>query len=148
MSTSVAGEVSGLDRYRSDYLAGGYRQDSIELVSIEVGGGWALGRYHVQQGFMPGDGQFHLTVPLAFVAFAQLAIVYAHTDKGYPEKKSEIFLREISLRCRKPVHETDIAIELYVDAKREVDNGTYYRGRIDVQHRAFTGVGAFLLPTQ
>jgi hypothetical protein len=149
MIQEVVLDEAAIAPFRSPYLNGGYREDEILPTEIRLGDGWAAGHYCVKQCFIPSDGQFHLTVPLAFVAFAQLAIVYAHVDQGYTEKKAEIFLRELHLRCMKPIHETeDVSIELRLTSRRTAPGGAYYRGDIDIQHDSFRGAGSFLLPTQ
>ena len=49
--------------YLSRYLMGGWREDELQLVAVEVERDRITGTVDVVRSFAAGDGQFHLTVP-------------------------------------------------------------------------------------
>jgi hypothetical protein len=133
----------------SEYLMGGYRDDELVIGEVSIGEDGIFARCSMQSYFIPSNGVFHLTVPLVFLAVAQLAIIYAHVDNGLKRKESEVFVHDISLKCREQVTKTSlIGIELTLKTKRELEKGIYYRGAISVENNAFVGEGAFLLPVK
>lgn len=133
--------------YLSPYLQGGYKQDSLVLNYVEVDAAGIRGSLDVRECFMPQTGEFHLTVPLAFIWVAQLGIIYGCVTNGLREKPGEIFLREINMTCKRPVTKMqDINVSLSVLRKMRTQGGMFYRGSIDIENKSFIGVSTFVLP--
>lgn len=133
--------------FLSAYLSGGYKEDELVYDSITVEEGSIAATCSIGRHFLPPSGVFHLTLPLAFIAVAQLSIIYAHIDNGLRRKESEIFVHDINLKCKHPVTRTrDIHVRLDVLAKRAMADGVFYVGGINVADEAFHGRGTFLLP--
>jgi hypothetical protein len=131
----------------STYLSTGYHQDRIALDEVFVKADGIAAKCSIPEYFVPADSLFHLTVPLAFVAVAQLAIVFAHLDNSLTQKVSEVFVHTIAMTCKRPVNKTEgIVVELVPTARRRLTQGVFYQGRIDVDQGSFVGKGTFLLP--
>ena len=136
-----------LQPFFSSYLQGGYKQDNLSLLSVEFAPPCIDGYIDVVQCFMPGDGKFHLTVPLAFICIAQLGIIYGCFDNKLSKKGSEIYLREIELKCKRPIGKMQgILFRLEVIGKKIVPDGIFYKGRIDIEDKSFVGFASFILP--
>jgi hypothetical protein len=126
---------------------GGWRQDEFALDAVDVEPGCIRGVIRPVKFFLPSDGMFHLTVPSAFIWVAQLGIIYGCWDQNLARKPGEIFIRDIHLRCRRPVTvTTGIEFVLPVVSKRPVSDGIFYRGSISVDRDAFVGEATFVLP--
>lgn len=133
--------------FLSPYLSGGYKEDELIYDRIAVEEGAIVATCSIGRHFLPPGGVFHLTLPLIFIAVAQLSIIYAHIDNGLLRKESEVFVHAINLKCKRPVVGTrDIHIRLEVLAKRVMAGGVFYVGNIDVAEKSFQGRGTFLLP--
>lgn len=133
--------------YLSPYLMGGWRDDKMVLQQVDVEPGRICGVVQVTDYFMPNDGVFHLTVPAVFIWFAQLAIIYGCWEQKLSKKPGEIYVREIQLKCKRPVTSTDgIEFVLTLSSKRRLPDGVYYSGNISVDRDAFVGSGKFVLP--
>lgn len=133
--------------YLSPYLMGGWRDDEMALQQVDVEPGCIRGVVQVTDYFMPGDGVFHLTVPSVFIWFAQLAIVYGCWEQKLSKKPGEIFVRDIQIKCKRPVTSTEgIEFVLTLSSKRRVAEGVFYAGNFSVDREAFVGSGKFLLP--
>lgn len=139
--------LSTLQPYMSQYLIGGWKKDNLELQAVDFTPGQIRGIFHVTNYFMPGDGVFHFTVPLAFIWIAQLAIIYACVEHDLKEKPGEVYLREIDIKCNTMINKTDgIEILLNFNSKRYLQNKVYYIGKINIDDAAFTGAGKFIFP--
>jgi hypothetical protein len=131
----------------SPYLIGGYRDDELRIDRVDFGARRLIAYCSIPTHFAP-QGAFLLSSVVALVGIAQLAILYAHLDSGVLRKESDVFLRDLALRCTAPVRKTsDIAFELRCTARRQTAAGSYYAGDILIEHGAYTGRGAFVLPT-
>lgn len=136
-----------IQSYLSAYLSGGWRQDELVLESVDVAPGRVVGSLKVVSYFMPSDGVFHFTVPLAFIWVAQLALIGACWEHSLAEKPGEVYLREVNIQCRRMINKTeDIQISLTADKKRYRTNSVYYVGRIDIDRGAFVGSAKFMFP--
>ncbi|MGD9723615.1 MAG: hypothetical protein AB7O59_19940 [Pirellulales bacterium] len=133
--------------FLSPYLMGGWRQDELVLDELHVEPGLIRGVVHVASCFWPGDGQFHLTVPVAFIWIAQLAIIYGCWERKLPKKAVEIYVREIQLKCKRPVRSVDaIELVLTLASRRLISEGVFYSGDISIDGDAFVGTASFVLP--
>ncbi len=133
--------------YLSGYLMGGWREDELRLVSVEVERDRITGVVDVARSFAAGDGQFHLTVPQAFIWVAQLGIIHGCWDHRLAKKPGEIYLREIGLQCRSPVRSPQgIEVTINITARRNVPGGCFYQGTLAIGGEAFVGEAKYVLP--
>lgn len=138
---------SEVEPYLSPYLMGGWRQDELVLKSVVVGTSEIAADLDAVAYFVPGDGNFHLSVPVAVLWIAQIAIIYGCIDNHIPKKTGEIYLREIALECRRPITEShSIGLTLKLLSKRLMPKSVYYHGTIDIAQGAFLGTGKFVFP--
>jgi hypothetical protein len=136
-----------IEPYLSAYLTGGWRKDEFILDSVEVEQGRIRGLVRAVEYFLPSDGAFHLTAPSVFIWVAQLAIIYGCWEQKLPKKPGEIYVRDIHLKCKRPVRSTSgIEFVLTLLSKRQVPEGVFYAGSISVDQEAFVGEGTFVLP--
>ena len=135
--------------YLSAYLTGGWREDELQLVSVDVERDRITGVVNVLRSFGAGDGQFHLTVPQAFIWVAQLGIIHGCWDHQLSQKPGEIYLREIGLQCRAPVrHPREIEVTINITARRSVPGGCFYQGTLAIGGAAFVGEAKYVLPLE
>ncbi len=133
--------------YLSPYLMGGWRQDEFELDSAVVEECSIRGQIRVKRFFEPGDGEFHLALPAAFIWIAQLAIIHGCWVHRLPRKSSEIYIRDIQLKCRRPIRSMPvIEFALTEIACKPVQGGSFHSGRIAIDRDAFVGRGRFVFP--
>jgi hypothetical protein len=131
----------------SDYLTDGWKKDELSLVSVDLVPDKVTGIFRVKDYYMPSDDIFHLTVPLAFIWIAQLAIIFACWDHKLPKKSGEVFLREINIKCTRMINKTEnILFELAPTKKNYHGNLVYYTGIINIENDAWVGEGKFIFP--
>lgn len=136
-----------LKPFLSPYLMGGWRTDDLVLERVSVEPCRISAAVRVARYFPPSDGVYHLTVPSAFIWIAQLAIIYGCWEQKLTSKPGEIYVRDIRLKCRSPVTETEIIEFAIVGiASRPVPDGRFYTGNISIDRGSFTGQGRFVLP--
>lgn len=98
---------------------------------------------------MPQTGEFHLAVPVAFILIAQLGIIHGCVANGIKEKRNEIYLREIRVKCRKEINSpTEIKVELCVTSSKVIKEGILYKGNISINNGSFIGEAIYVLPTK
>jgi hypothetical protein len=145
--TSLTLTAPQLSPYLSGYLQSGYKKDTLTYDVVEITGDVIGASISISDYYLPDDGEFHFTVTLAFVAIAQLGIVFGCLDNNLPKKASEIYLREVALKCRRPIKKTTgIEVQLALVGKKPVTNGVYYNGEIDIERKSFVGSASFVLP--
>lgn len=133
--------------YLSGYLMGGWREDELRLASVEVERDRITGSIDAVRHFAAGDGEFHLTVPQAFIWVAQLGIIHGCWDNQLTKKPGEIYLREIGLQCRSPVRSPrGIEVTINITARRKVPGGCFYQGTLAIDGEAFVGEAKYVLP--
>lgn len=136
-----------IEPYLSPYLMGGWRQDTLVLETVDVDDGYVRGTVCAVEFFLPGDGRFHLTIPSVFIWVSQLAIIYGCWEQKLPRKPGEIYVRDIQLKCKRPVNDPrQIDFELTLASKRAMPEGIFSSGNISVDRGAFVGKGRFVLP--
>ncbi len=139
--------ASEIEPMLSEYLAGGWRDDNLELQSVDVEPGAIAASLRVTRHFTPGDGRFHLSVPQAFVWISQLAIIHGCWDNRLVKKPGEILVRRIAIACKSPVHDIEnISFVMKLISKRAVPDGMFYSGEISINDRAFVGIGKYVFP--
>lgn len=141
-------DIKKIEPFLSQYLLDGWKQDKLVLKSVQISPGIITGKLDVVEHFMPGDGVFHFTAPLAFIWIAQLAIVYTCWEHELETKPGEVYLREIQLETRKMINKLDdIQVSLRVLKKRYIGpEQVYYIGEIDIENGSFVGIGKFICP--
>lgn len=140
-------EPDDIKPFLSPYLIDGWKKDNISITKIDYEEGKISCLLNVNEYFTPADGEFHFTVPLAFIFIAQLGIIYGCLENGLPKKPGEIFLREINLQCRTIISKKqDIQIEIKLASKTKVQGGIYYIGVINIENGAMSGIGKYILP--
>jgi hypothetical protein len=136
-----------MQAFESPYLAGGYRADCLNFDRIAVGDDSVEATASVNPHFIAGDGEFHLSVPIAILAVSAMALVFAHMDHGYERKVSEVYMRSLTIECRRRVaNSVEIPFLLEVNRKLSVSTGVAYFGSFSIAGGSFSGKGSFLLP--
>jgi hypothetical protein len=133
--------------YRSAYLAGGYQEEAASLDEVQVTRTSVRGSFRMTRRFEGDEGPFELAAPNLVAWVLQLGVIYGCTQHGC-SKAREISLREISLKCLRPVTDpTQISVRLRLRFRRPVPGGMHYVGDIDVDHGGFAGRIGFTFPT-
>ena len=132
--------------YRSAYLAGGYHEDAASLDEVQIARNAIRGSFRMIKHYEPG-GQFELSAHHVLLWALQLGVIFGCAVHGLSEAK-DIALREISLKCLRPVTNPErILVRLRLRFRRPVPGGIYYVGDIDVDHGGFAGRIGFTVPT-
>lgn len=133
--------------YRSAYLTGGYHDDAASLDEVQMTRNSVRGTFRMTSRFEGTEEPFELSAPNLVVWALQLGVIYGCTQHGC-SKARDISLREISLKCLRPVTDpTQISVRLRLRFRRPVPGGMYYVGDIDVDHGGFAGRIGFTFPT-
>ncbi|MBL9123445.1 MAG: hypothetical protein JNG90_07410 [Planctomycetaceae bacterium] len=133
--------------FLSGYLMGGWREDELRLMEVDVARDRITGIVDAVRHYAPSDGQFHLTVPQAFLWISQLGIIHGCWDHELERKPGEIYLREIGLQCRAPVRQTcGIEVTIHITGRRRVPQGCFYQGTVAIGGAAFVGEAKYVLP--
>jgi len=133
--------------YRSAYLAGGYHEDAASLDEVRITRSSVRGSFRVTSHFREPDGRFALSAHNVVLWALQLGVIYGCVQGGSSEAK-DLSLREISLKCLRPVADpAQISVTLRLRFRRPVPGGTYYVGDIDVDGGAFAGRIGFTFPS-
>ena len=139
--------ASEIEPMLSAYLSGGWRDDDLQLKSVDLEPDSITALLRVKRFFIPGDGRFHLSVPQAFIWIAQLALIHGCWDNHLDRKPGEIWIRSITLECKRPISNVEeISLQLKSTSKRLVKGGVFYSGVISVDHGAFVGSGRYVFP--
>lgn len=132
--------------FRSAYLVGGYHDDAASLDQVEITKRSACGHFRMTRHFLPPDGQFELSVPIVVAWALQLGIIYGCAQHGCSGSR-DLSLREISLKCLRPVTDPeDIVVRLRFRYRRPAPGGMYYVGDLDVDNGCFAGRIGFSFP--
>lgn len=91
----------------SEYLTDGVHQDRFSLTSITLTPASVRGQLRLDTyGISPEDpGGFHLTAPTCFRMAGQLVVIHTHWLAGLEEKRFEVWVRDHSMRHRRPVRD-------------------------------------------
>ena len=136
-----------IEPYLSEYLVRGYQSDSFLIDSIAVDANTASCVFSVVEHFVPSDGEYHLTLPTAFLVIAQAAIIWGHVKVGLAKKESEVWVTSLNLRCPKPVlHDSRLSLDLKLERSRRLQDGMLFSGSVDVEEGSFVGKASFYLP--
>ena len=133
--------------YRSAYLSGGYHDDAASLDEVQITRNAVRGLFRMTSRFAQAEEPFELSAPNLVVWALQLGVIYGCMQHGCSTAR-EISLREISLKCLRPVTDpAQISVRLRLRFRRPVPGGMYYVGDIDVDHGGFAGRIGFTFPT-
>ena len=133
--------------FRSAYLTGGYHDDAASLDEVQITRSAVRGIFRMTRCFEGEEGPFELSVANVVVWALQLGVIYGCTQHDCSEAK-DISLREISLKCLRPITDpSHISVRLRLRFRRPVPGGTYYVGDIDVGHGGFAGRIGFTFPS-
>jgi hypothetical protein len=133
--------------YRSAYLAGGYHEDAASLDEVHITRNTVRGRFRMTSHFKKTDGPFEVAAHNVVLWALQLGVLYGCVQQACAAAK-ELSLREISLKCLRPVADpAQISVSLRLRFRRPVPGGTYYVGDIDVDGGAFAGRIGFTFPS-
>ena len=109
---SLAAE--SLQALMSQYLVDGYLQDRFELTSIDWDDSTIVGHFEMRSYFVSptDDGGFHLGAAISMLMTSQLRVLHSHLVFRRARKDREIFMKEFSIRCLRPVRETAFSIRM------------------------------------
>jgi len=139
--------ASEIEPMLSAYLSGGWRDDDLQLKSVDLEPDSITALLRVTRFFVPGDGRFHLSLLQAFIWVGQLALIHGCWDNHLDRKPGEIFIRSITLECKRPISNVeDLSFHLKTTSKRLVQGGVFYSGVISIGHGAFVGSGRYVFP--
>ncbi|RSN39897.1 hypothetical protein DMC64_36855 [Amycolatopsis sp. WAC 04197] len=102
------------------------------------------GDFAVADGEVDSLGVYHLSAVTALVVASQLIVVGVHIDQELRRKSGEVFLHDISLRCRRQVNVRDGSCELDFVRRRKTAHGMYYKVSCSVESGAFVGTASVL----
>jgi hypothetical protein len=132
--------------YGSAYLTGGYHEDAASLDEVGVTKNSVRGSFRMTRQFEAAEGRFELSAPNVVLWALQLGVINGCTQHGCSGER-DLSLREISLKCLRPVTEpTDIVVRLRIRFRRPVPGGVHYVGDIDVADGGFAGRIGFTFP--
>lgn len=142
---------STIEKYLSDYLMRGWKEEDLRLQRVEIDDGHVAGYVDVDHYPPPGDGVFHLSAQTALVWIAQVGIIYGCWENNLPCKMGEVFMRDLSMRFNRPVHRCQairIAAKFDSSTRRVLpDSSVYYKNaQFNVDDGAFTGTASFIVP--
>ena len=129
------------------YLREGYKDDNFELTNVMVGETRAIGSVKVNNFFPPMDGEFHLSASMAVIWMSQLATIFSFYDNGLLRKDREIYLRDLSMKCRKRIVElNEIFMEIEITSKSVRKNTIHYRENVDIDVGSIIGKASWFMP--
>jgi len=132
--------------YSSEYLAHGFREDSIVLGSVDFAAPRICAYFEVKEFYSPLDGVFHLSATSAMNCIGQAGVVYAGLDGGTGRRAGEIYLSEIDIRFNKPVRTTMFTVELLCRDRVERRHSVRYSVTGSVQQGCFELTAEFVVP--
>jgi hypothetical protein len=133
--------------FQSAYLIGGYHDDAASLDEVEISRKAVRGCFRMTRHFVAPDREFELSVPIVIAWSLQLSIIYGCAQHGFSEAR-DLVLREISLKCLRPVTDPErIEVRVRLRYRRPMQGGMYYVGDIDVDDGCFAGRIGFSFPT-
>jgi hypothetical protein len=144
-----SGRIYTLDELRpimSQYLERNCMQERHTLEELYGCEGCLRARmYATEIGPYESHG-FNLSVTVVMRWIYQLGVIYAALDKGHDRKRGPVWLRDFSIKCRRPVRDRAWTCELRLVSKIERAKMTFYRGTFDVCDRAFFGEATCAVP--
>jgi hypothetical protein len=130
--------------YASTYLDRVCGPDRFGVLSLRAHPKGMELRLQVEQYFGQGHVPFHLSNIAAVVWIQQLGVVFSRWIDGDTKKSSFVDMIELSIRCNKPVRDTEeLVFTGTVERSRSFRGGRLYVTRFSVQDDSFVGKATF-----
>ncbi|MEH3481095.1 MULTISPECIES: hypothetical protein [Enterobacter] len=144
--TLIPVDTDLLRALQSDYLAEGYKKDSVYLARLKSSANQCTGLFKITDAYPPSDGIFHLSMTTVTNCISQLGIVYAGLLNGLKKKCSEVYVMEYNIRFLRPINELEFTITAAMSQSRRKARGIIYTMKGEVQQGAFCYEVIFLFP--
>lgn len=132
------------DTYASPYLNNAWNPDRFELLSLQAHSSGLELRLRVADYFGQGRVPFHLSNIAAATWLQQMGVIFSRWLDGDTEKSSFVDMIEFSIRCNKPIKETEeLIFSATVERSRNFRGGSLHVARFSVQNDSYTGKATF-----
>ena len=133
-------EAVDFNTYASPYLDNAWRPDRFEILALRGHPNGMELRLKVAEYYGQGRVPFHLSNVAAAVWLQQMGVVFARWLDGDTRKSSFVDMIEFSIRCHKPIHETEeLVMTGVLERSRKLKSGRLYVTRFSVQDGSYTG---------
>lgn len=130
--------------YASPYLDNAWSPDRFELLSLQAHPSGLELRLRVAEYFGKGSVPFHLSNIAAATWLQQMGVIFSRWLDGDTEKSSFVDMIEFSIRCNKPIKETEeLVFSATVEKSRNFRGGSLHVARFGVQNDSYTGKATF-----
>lgn len=130
--------------YASPYLDNAWSPDRFEVLSLKGNPAGMELRLRVAQYYGQGKVPFHLSNVAAAVWLQQMGVIFSRWLDGDTEKSSFVDMIEFSIRCNKPIRETDeLVMRGTLERSRAFRGGRLYVTHFSVQDDSYTGKATF-----
>lgn len=137
-------ETLDFEIYASPYLHNAWKPDRFELLSLQARPNGLELRLRVAQYFGQDCVPFHLSNIAAATWLQQMGVIFSRWLDGDTEKSSFVDMIEFSIRCNKPIKETEeLVFSATVERSRRFRGGTLHIARFGVQDDSYTGKATF-----
>ena len=105
--------------FSSQYLHEGRKQESWEILDVNIDGRLLTARVKMQSSFTsPADLEgFHLTIFSTLEFLSELTIIYAHVWAGYEKKSLECYMIESAIKSKMAIRDPD-NIQVHMEVPR------------------------------
>lgn len=132
------------DTYASPYLDNAWNPDRFDVIALKGHPSGMELRLRIVQYHGQGQMPFHLSNIAAAVWIQQMGVVFARWLDGDTDKSSFVDMVEFSIRCNKPIRDTDeLVIRGTLERSRRLKQGRLYLTRFSVQDDRYTGQASF-----
>lgn len=130
--------------YASPYLDNAWAPDHFEVISLKGSPAGMEMRLRVAQYHGQGQVPFHLSNVAAAVWLQQMGVIFCRWLDGDTGKSSFVDMIEFSIRCNRPIRETDeLVMRGTLERSRGMKEGRLYVTRFSVQDDGYTGKATF-----
>ncbi|WP_194713390.1 hypothetical protein [Noviherbaspirillum soli] len=137
-------EAVDFDTYASPYLDNAWNPDRFELLSLQAHPNGVELRLRVAEYFGQGRVPFHLSNIAAATWLQQMGVIFSRWLDGDTEKSSFVDMIEFSIRCNRPIKETEeLVFSAVLERSRSFRGGRLHVARFSVQNDSYTGKGTF-----
>jgi hypothetical protein len=137
-------ETLDFSTYASPYLKDAWKPDRFELLSLQAHPDGVELRLRVVEYFGQGRVPFHLSNIAAASWLQQMGVIFSRWLDGDTEKSSFVVMIEFSIRCNKPIKETEeLIFSATVERSRNFRGGSLHVARFGVQNDSYTGKAIF-----
>lgn len=132
------------DTYASPYLDNAWNPDRFELLSLQARPDGVVLRLRVAEYFGQGRVPFHLSNIAAATWLQQMGVIFSRWLDGDTEKSSFVDMIEFSIRCNRPIKETEeLVFDATLERSRSFRGGRLHIARFSVQNDSYTGKAIF-----